>query len=142
MRTNIINKALLYKDILVKHNYDFSKIIMDELPENFIDEFFYKLKPYCLERNQKLTRYLILKYQNALNWQLMSAYQELDEDIIKLKYKEVNWYFISERQQLSINFMIKWQNYVNYNALLKNPKFTKSEMEWICKTLNPINPIK
>lgn len=142
MRTNIINKALLYKDILVKHNYDFSKIIKEELPENFIDDFFYKLKPFCLERNQKLTRYLILKYQNALNWQLMSAYQELDEDIIELKYKEVNWYFISENQKLSINFIKKWQNYLDYFSLLKNTYFTKMEIEWIRMTLNQIKPIE
>ena len=142
MRTNIINKALLYKDILVKHNYDFSKIIKEELPENFIDDFFYKLKPFCLERNQKLTRYLILKYQNALNWQLMSAYQELEEDIIELKYKEVNWYFISEKQKLSINFIKKWQNYLDYFSLLKNTHFTKMEIEWIRMTLNPIKPVE
>ena len=142
MRTSIINKVLLYKDILIKHNYDFSKIIEDKLPENFIDEFFYKLKPFCLERNQKLTRYLILKYQNALNWQLMSAYQELDEDIIELKYKEVNWYFISEKQKLSTNFIKKWQNYLDYFSLLKNTHFTKMEIEWIRTTLNPIKPIK
>lgn len=139
MRTSIVDKALLYKDILVKYNYDFKEMIQNEkLSESFIDNFFYHLKPYGIEKWQDLTRYLILKYQNALNWQLLSIYQILDEDIIELKYKEVNWSLICENQKLSLQFLKKWRNYIDFFRLLDNLNFSDKEIQWIQENLKPI----
>ena len=100
---------------------DFKKICKHpNLTEDFIDEYFWRLKPYGLERHQVLSPYIIFKYQNALNWQIMSETQELTEQMIEIKYKFVNWSDISQHQKLSYEFIKKWTKFLKWDLMLYN----------------------
>lgn len=125
MKLNKLSKLIKFKDILDAYDSQFHLIIQHEkLSEEFIDEFFYQLKPYNLEIFQKLTPYLIEKYNEALNWLSLSAYQELPEYIIEKYFNKVNWRFISWCQSLSEKFIYKWQNYIVYDNLMNNPNIS------------------
>ena len=90
------------------------------LPEDFIDEYFYYLKPYRIESTQTLSPYLLIKYQENLNWQLMSKTQDLPEFLIEKHRQFVNWNWISEFQKLSLKFIIKYSNYLSWKHLTYN----------------------
>ena len=55
---------------------------MENLPESFIDKYFYKLKPFGIEKNQILTPRIINKYRNELNWYSLLKYQKIPKDCI------------------------------------------------------------
>ena len=108
---------------------DFKKIARHpNLPIDFIETYFYKLRPFCIESIQKLPTWFIIKYQNALNWKIMSGSQELTEELIELRYKYVNWALISGTQKLSKKFICKWSNFIDWNRLLYNRHIPVSVM--------------
>lgn len=120
MKLNKLSKLIKFKDILDTYDSKFNEIVKHELSEEFIDEFFYQLKPFQLEIYQKLTPYLIEKYNEALNWHSLSSCQELPEYIIEKYFNKVNWRYISWYQSLSEKFIYKWQNYIVYDNLMDN----------------------
>jgi hypothetical protein len=123
-----ITNDIKFKDIFDLYGTNFSTIIKTpNLPEDFIDEYFFQLKPFKLEKWQKLTPYLIVKYQNNLNWQLMSEYQNIPLSLI-IKYQEIlNWDKISKYQNLpefGLNFINHFQDKLNFSLIKNNVYMT------------------
>ena len=122
-RLNLLENSIKFREIFDLYGVNFKNISKHpNLPEDFIDTYFYKLRPFQLEINQTLSTYLINKYQNALNWQLLSKHQNLTEKQIEIHYKFVNWKYISLYQNLSAEFIRKWSQYLDFNNLLYNAK--------------------
>lgn len=122
-RLNLLENSIKFREIFDLYGVNFKNISKHpNLPEDFIDTYFYKLRPFQLEINQTLSTYLINKYQNALNWQLLSKHQSLTEKQIEIHYKFVNWKYISLYQNLSAEFIRKWSQYLDFNNLLYNAK--------------------
>lgn len=122
-RLNLLENSIKFREIFDLYGVNFKNISKHpNLPEDFIDTYFYKLRPFQLEINQTLSPYLINKYQNALNWQLLSKHQSLTEKQIEIHYKFVNWKYISLYQNLSAEFIRKWSQYLDFNNLLYNAK--------------------
>lgn len=92
---------------------DFSKLVkVQDLPVDFLDEYMMDLLPFKPELYQQLPEWLINKYADKLNWQIMSKTQTLSESLIEKYWKFVNWKHIKEFQQLSPEFKHKWQNFL------------------------------
>jgi hypothetical protein len=124
-RLNLLENSIKFREIFDLYGVNFKNISKHpNLPEDFIDAYFYKLRPFHLEINQTLSAYLINKYQNALNWQLLSKHQNLTEEQIEAHYKFVNWKYISLYQNLSSAFIRKWSRYLDFNNLLYNAKIS------------------
>ena len=120
MRLKALEQSIKFNDIFKTFGTDFSILIKHPLPEEFIDTYFYRLKPFNLEVNQVLTPYLIIKYQNNLNWKLMSSTQTLTEKMIEEHANYVSWKSISLKQKLSYKFIKKWSKYLQWEYLIYN----------------------
>lgn len=137
MKLNKLIKNIKFGEIFELYGTDWKNIIKHpNLPEDFIDEYFYYLKPFGLERNQKLTIYLLVKYQKNLNWQIMSKTQDLPEELMEKYKKYLNWNYISEYQNLSIHFLKKYSKYLNWEKLCNNKNLTTQLLFMIKKYYN------
>ena len=102
MKLRHVEKLLKYKDILDAHNNDFHLIAyklstnefgMDRKTiEDFIDTFFLNLKPFQTYFSMYLTPYLIKKYENQLNFYILSTSNvRIPNEIVLRHHKELNW---------------------------------------------------
>lgn len=121
-KLNKLENVISFKDIFDAYGKDFKVLCQHPLPENFIDYYFWKLKPFGLERTQTLSPYLLTKYDASLNWYLMSRTQELSEAQIEAHAAYVNWNWISLCQNLSYEFLVKWKSKIRIEALELNKK--------------------
>jgi hypothetical protein len=70
-----------------------------------------------IEKEYVLSESFIEKYQDKLNWDDISQYQQLSESFIEKYKNKVNWFRISEYQRLSEPFIEKWQNILNWDYI-------------------------
>ena len=132
MKLKKLNKKIKFGEIFNLYGTDWKKIAKHpNLPEDFIDEYFYYLKPYKIEITQTLSLYLIIKYQKNLNWQLMSKTQDLPEILIEKYAIFVNWRWISQFQKLSFHFLKKYSNYLNWEYLTYNKNITPTILNMV-----------
>jgi len=75
---------------------------------------------------QKLSEEFIEKFQDKVNWNLISACQKLSEKFIKKFQDNVDWVRISKYQKLSEEFIEKFQDKVNWALISKYQKLSES----------------
>jgi hypothetical protein len=88
----------------IKHDNSAARYLMDWICEH-----------------QKITESFIIKYEDTINWNLVSRYQDLTEHCIILFKDKVNWDYISLYQKLSYPFIKKNIDLLN-TALLQYNK--------------------
>lgn len=82
----------------------------NNLSQEFIDKYFFQLKPFQIEQKQFLSVPLLKKYFCFINWYILSSYQEIPEFFIAEKIKRFdNQTLISiiKYQKLSLKFLLK-----------------------------------
>ena len=84
--------------------------MMDGLPQAFIDQYFKMLKPFCIERTQKMNDWLIEKHADSLNWFMLLKHQDVSEDVLKKNIRRLDklqlWSLLLKTQKLSLEFMV------------------------------------
>ena len=105
--------------------YDWLKIAkLQDLPTAFIDKYFFQIYQYReIERKEKLSTFIIKKYGNYLNWNILFLNQNIDEEIIikfSNKLDMANWKLCAMTQNLSFNFLKKFYKNIQLNDLQKN----------------------
>lgn len=121
MNVRKLEQLIKYKDIFDEYGTNPAKLVKNvKLPETFIDDYFYQLKPYRLEQHQKLSEYLLTKYADNLNWYSLSIYQcnSLTEKMIDAHLTEVDFGQIAAEYKLTEKQFIKWFNYFKTEKLL------------------------
>ncbi len=65
-------------------------------------------------KDNKLSEDFIREFQNNINWELVSQYQQLSEDFIREFYNRVDWYYISAYKKLSEDLTKEFQDKINW----------------------------
>lgn len=110
--------------------YDWLKIAkLQDLPTAFIDKYFFQIYQYReIERKEKLSTFIIKKYGNYLNWNILFLNQNIDEEIIikfSNKLDMANWKLCAMTQNLSFNFLKKFYKNIQLNDLQKNKNISE-----------------
>ena len=99
------------------------------LSEEFIDRFNDKVDWRLISRNQALSEPFIEKYNDKVDWRLISRNQALSEPFIE-KYKDkVVWSSISRNQALSEPFIEKYKDKVDWYYISTYQKLSESFIE-------------
>ena len=133
MKINSLQQAFKWQQIFDLYGTDFRKIIKHpNLPIDFIQKYFWRLKPFKLEYFQpNLPSWFIDKYQNSLNWQLLSKYQQLSQEQIQKHKRFVNWKAIALKQKLSEQFIERNYKHLDFQMLKFNPNLTPTLLSHI-----------
>ena len=67
-----------------------------------------------------LSEDLIREFQYKVKWNYISSYQKLSEDFIREFQYKVNWYHISSYQNLSGEFIKEFKDKVDFERLFQN----------------------
>lgn len=110
-----LTNHIKYDDIFDRNTIDgkiqWCKIACDpELPIQFIDQYFKKLKAFGIEKLQKLDDYIISQHADELNWYSLLKYQFISEQILKENLgrltKQSLWPLTLKTQKLSYDFLV------------------------------------
>lgn len=94
---------------------------IENLPTSFIDKYFYQIYVYRnLEKSGNLSNFIIKKYGNFLNWNILLMNQQVNEDLIEKFLQKFNFKICIMFQDLSIKFLIKYKTKFNLKDLEKN----------------------
>lgn len=124
---------------------DWLKIVYyDNLPVEFIDQYFLKLKSFGIEKTQKLNTYVLNKYKYQLNWYSVIKYQNLSEEIIIQNediFERLNlWELLFKTQTLSLKFLVNHLNLIKEKdlkkSILSNLKIKKDDKITLCSLLS------
>lgn len=135
MNISILTNHVCFEDIFKANqnkdgSYDWLKIVkMKDLPTAFIDKYFFQIYQFReLERKENLSKFIIKKYGNYLNWNILFLYQNIDEDIILMflsKLNKINWKVCAMTQKLSFDFLRKFYKNISIKDLEKNQNISK-----------------
>ena len=107
----------------------------NKLSEKFIEKFQDKVDWDLISEYQKLSECFIRKFQNKVSWDDISACQKLSEDFIEEFQDKVEWFFISQHQKLSEKFILKHWNILNHNLIIVHQKgLTPDFLLWLYRT--------
>ncbi len=111
--------------------YDWLKISkLKDLPTGFIDKYFFQIYSYRqLERSGKLSSYIIKKYGNYLNWNILFMNQDVDEELISEFSSKINWKICAMTQKLSLDFLKKNYENILVKDLRKNINITVEQIQ-------------
>lgn len=79
----------------------------------------------AISQDCKLSERFIRKFQDKINWEIISTYQILSEDFIREFQDKVDWDAISSDQRLSENFIREFQDKVNWYYISFYQKLSK-----------------
>jgi len=105
---------------------DFNRLSEKHLSENFIRKFQDKLDWNSISEFQNLSENFIREFQDKLDWNSISEFQKLSENFIREFQNKVNWFYISEFQKLSENFIREFQDKVNWFFISCNQKLSEN----------------
>ena len=124
-----LTNHIKYNDIFDRNTIDgkiqWCKIACDpNLPVQFIDQYFGKLKPFGIEKLQKLDDYIINQHANELNWYSLLKYQFLSEQVLSENLERLTkqnlWALVLKTQKLSYEFLIDHiDSYKNDKRIIK-----------------------
>lgn len=83
----------------------------DRINKCFSDEIWTSISSY------KLNNEFIIRYNENLNWNLISIHQKLNDELINTYQNKINWLIISEKQILSENIIRKFKDKVNWKSI-------------------------
>jgi hypothetical protein len=92
----------------------------EELIEKYQDEVDWMIISGC----QRLSEGFIEKFKYKVNWMVISIHQKLSEEFIENHQDIIDWYYISECQNLSEEFVRQWLNKTYVKQLNKNENLT------------------
>lgn len=96
-----INIKFTEKDwMLISSEEDLSNC--NEFLFDFCDRIYWDI---ISKRHQELSDDFIVKFQNYLDWELISIFQVLTEELMRIFKEKINWIFIGMYQQLSEKFI-------------------------------------
>ena len=133
MKINSLQQAFKWQQIFDLYGTDFRKIIKHpNLPIDFIQKYFWRLKPFKLEYfQQNLPSWFIDKYQNSLNWQLLSKYQQLSQEQIERHKRFVNWKAVALKQNISEQFIERNSDLLDFEMLKFNPNLNPTILQHV-----------
>lgn len=110
--------------------YDWLKIArIKDLPTSFIDKYFFQIYQYReIERKENLSSFIIKKYGNYLNWNILFLHQNINEEIIIIflnKQNKLTWKICAMTQKLSFDFLRKFHKNISIKDLEKNQNISK-----------------
>ena len=85
----------------------------------------YGWKWLVLLKEGSLSESFIEKFQDEVDWESVSIYQQLSEDFIKKFKDKVNWEGISYFQKLSEEFIIKFQDRIDWKLISRYQKLSE-----------------
>lgn len=109
------------------------------LSEDLINKYEDRINFDNLSNNKKisLSESFIEKYKDRLNWTFISAYQVLSESFIEKHIDKIDWNGISNYQKLSKRFIEKYKDKINLSLLKQNVLTqTNIEKEWFITYIN------
>ena len=111
-------------------SYDWLKIArIKDLPTSFIDKYFFQIYQYReIERKENLSSFIIKKYGNYLNWNILFLHQNIDEEVIIMflnKQNKLTWKVCAMTQHLSFNFLKKFYKNIQLEDLKLNINISK-----------------
>lgn len=128
MKIERIKESVKYSEIISLYQQNWYNISRHKyLPASFIDMYFFKLEAYNIQYFQQLTPYLMFKYGQNLNWQVMSKTQVIPEFLLRKYINKINWHYISQYQNLSNQFIIEFWQKLNHEKLQYN-RFLKDNI--------------
>lgn len=115
-------------------SYDWLKIAKTkDLPITFIDKYFFQIYQYReLERKENLSTFIIRKYGNYLNWNILFLNQNIDEEILinfSKRFDKANWKLCAMTQILSFDFLKKFHKNILLADLQKNKNITQEMIQ-------------
>lgn len=131
---NIENLAnhFCFDDIFSKYQnkngtYNWLEISKDKsLSTSFIDKYFHQISSYHnLERMGNLSNFIIRKYGNYFNWNILLMSQQVDENLIELFLHKINFKICVMFQDLSFKFLVKYKDQFKLKDLEKNANIKK-----------------
>jgi len=129
MNIKKLHAKIKYKEIFDLYGTDFSKISKcDNLPYDFIDMYFMRLRPFHPERHQIFNDLIFEKYANKINWILALKYQKISEYILEDNYDKLNKILLAKTQKLSKSFIKKHVGDLQLKYLEKNPHISIDEI--------------
>ena len=78
-----------------------------------------------LSREYLLSEKIMRKYQDKLDWNIVSMFQILSEDFIREFQDKVNWFHISHYQKLSESFIKEFQDKIEW-VFIRSKKVSES----------------
>jgi len=130
MNVSNLTNHIKYDDIFSRNTVEgkiqWCKIACDkDLPMQFIDQYFSKLKNFGIEKLQKLDDFIISQHADELNWYSLLKYQFLSEDVLNENLERLTrmklWALALKTQKLSYEFLVKnISRYRNDSRALKS----------------------
>lgn len=133
MKINSLQQAFKWQQIFDLYGTNWKDIVKHpNLPIDFIQKYFWRLKPFKLEYFQpNLPSWFIDKYQNSLNWQLLSKYQQLSQEQIERHKRFVNWKAIALKQNISEQFIERNYKQLDFELLKFNPNLNPTILQHV-----------
>ena len=123
MRVKLLQHLIKYDDIIKQYQGRWWDIARHRyLTNQFIDQYFFKLKPYNIQYYQRLSPYLMFKYGDNLNWVVMSKTQDIPQILIRKYQNKVNWWYISQYQNMNDQFIRQYLSKLKVQKLRVNKK--------------------
>ena len=126
----------IFEKCKVNGQVSWARVAKCELPQNFINQYFNQLKPFQIERLQKLDETFIDEHSSELNWFSLLRFQSIPESVIVKNIDKIStlqlWRLLLKTQKLSLQFLvdhiddIKKNKDVNMLALAANASIDDS----------------
>jgi hypothetical protein len=119
-----MNKELIIEIELLATKYNIT-IIKDEneqFTKEFIEKFQNEINWDIVSYNEELSEEFIREFQSKVNWEDISYNQKLSEIFIEEFQDKLNWNYISEYQKLSENFIRKYLDKLDVEEILEHQK--------------------
>jgi hypothetical protein len=129
------------KEYLDSHPNKTKKILVSEISKTKLsDDFINILSDYLnwndISEYQDLSEEMLKKHANKVNWYIISGRQDLSEDFIRKHKDDINWNQLSfYHKNLSIPFIEEFINYLNLHEIIENSKLSE---EFIKKYSNKL----
>ena len=108
--TNHVKFDEVFSRNTVNGKVQWCKIACDpNLPPQFIDQYFRKLKAFGIEKLQRLDDFIVSQHADELNWYSLLKYQSLSEEVLEENVERLTkqnlWPLAIRTQRLSYRFL-------------------------------------
>lgn len=111
------------KEIIYKY---INQLVFFHVISNYISKFNY-IDIYC--KYIKINKIFIEQNKNVINWDELSLFGELSEELIEKYNDKINWFLISTQHNLSENFIKKNIDKLNLYNILSNQKLSENFLD-------------
>ena len=77
---------------------------------------------FTTSKYQKITEYLLTKYEKYIDFRTLSANENINDDIIRKYRSSLSWFLLSVDYKFSIPMAKDFEDYIHWNSLLNGRK--------------------